>query len=178
MKKKMATLNDIANMTFKRVPGKDISTSKSNLQIFNILLAMDGTRSVAAIAKEDFYDLAALVNLVSKLVKKGLLEKTHGNTGSFNWDESNILENGGDDIGNVNISPNFFDGLEEDLSKMIGPVARILIEDNTTKMGFDTYNFPIGRVPELLEKLAVFIQNQSDAIDFKRRMMAQVNSHS
>ena len=152
----MATTNEIADMTFKRAPGKDFSAFKNDLQMFNILTAMDGRRSVGTIAEQDFYDLNVLAVKVSQLVEMGLLIPVH-KAGS------------GSSIGAEVIK-----ALQSELTKLVGPVAGMLLKDSAKKLGHNLEVFPVGKANELLDMVGKFIQDHSKAIEFKNRMMARI----
>jgi hypothetical protein len=152
----MAITNEIANMTFKTAPDKDFSAIKSDLQMFNILTAMDGMRSVGTIAKEDFYDLDFLAVKVSQLVEMGFLIPIHG-TG-----------------GGSSISAEVLKILQSELAMLVGPVAGMLLKDNAKKLGHDLNAFPAGKASELLDMVGKFIQNHSKAVEFKKRMMTRI----
>lgn len=152
----MATTNEIANMTFKTAPGKDLSAFKNDLQMFNILTAMDGMRSVGTIAKEDFYDLNVLAVKVSQLVEMGLLVPVRG-------------VGGGSSIGTEVLKI-----LQSELTKLVGPVAGMLLRDSAKKLGHNLEAFPVGKASELLDMVGKFIQDHSKAVEFKNRMMARI----
>ncbi|MEJ2038182.1 MAG: hypothetical protein P8X55_04535 [Desulfosarcinaceae bacterium] len=152
----MATKNEIADMIFRKAPGKDSSSYKNDLQMFNILTAMDGVRSVRAIAKQDFYELDVLAEKVGQLVDKGFLVPIHGADG----------ESG--------IGAEALKTLQAELTKLVGPVAGMLLKDSAKKLGNDLAAFPLGRADELLDMVCKFIQDQSKAAQFKARMMSQI----
>lgn len=152
----MATTSEIANMTFKKAPGKDFSAFKNDLQMFNILTAMDGMRSVGTIAKQDFYDLNVLTVKVSQLVEMGLLVPVHGTGGGSTIDADTIKV------------------MQSELTKLVGPVAGMLLKDSAKKLGHNLEAFPMGRANELLIVIGNFIQDQSKAVEFKNRIMARI----
>lgn len=152
----MATTDEIANMTFKKAPGKDFSAFNNDLQMFNILTAMDGVRSVGTIAKQDLYDLNVLAVKVSQLVEMGLLVPVHGAGGGSN------------------INGEAIKALQSELTKLVGPVAGMLLKDSAKKMGHPLEAFPVGKANELLDVVGRFIQDQSKAVEFKNRMMARI----
>jgi hemerythrin len=68
----------VKDIVFKRVQGVDYSMIKNDLKMFNIFLAVDGVRSVEAIAKEDIYELDYLFPIIDKMEKMGLLVPIDG----------------------------------------------------------------------------------------------------
>jgi hypothetical protein len=142
--------NEIAEMVFRRSPGTDLSAHKSDLQTFNILLALDGKRTLGTIAKEDFYELEMLAAKIEQMLSKGLIESSSGAAGS--------------------LEPSFFNQLTAELTQMVGPVAGLLVKESAVKLGHDTNRFPPQKVDALLTALGNFIQDGAKASEFKRRM--------
>lgn len=151
----MATTNEMATMVFKAAPGKDFSAFKNDLQTFNILSAMDGARSLGTIAKEDFYDVKVLSEKVGQLVQMGLLVPVQGG-------------------GATSIKPDGLKYLQAELTKLVGPVAGMLLKDNAKKLGHDLSAFPASRAGELLEMVVKFIQNDSQALEFKQKVLSRI----
>ncbi len=152
----MASISEIAGRTFKRTSGTDLSAYKNDIKTFNILMAMDGIRSVATIAREDFYEVEALVEKVNQFVEMGLLESIHGASGA-------------------NVDPEFIAALQSELTNVVGPVAGKLIKKNTSKLGYDLSAFPVGKAGELVDMLSKFIQDHTKSVEFRQRLMAHIN---
>ncbi len=154
----MANHSHLADKVFKRSTHTDLSAHKNDLQLFNILLALDGKRSLRTIAKEDFYELDALTAKVEEMMIQGLIESTAGG-GAV-----------GGPTGHADQS--FFNQLTAELTRMVGPVAGMLIKDTVEKTGHHTGNYPLGNIDELLSELATFIQDEAKSAEFKRQMRA------
>ncbi len=152
----MASIKEIASSTFKHTLGTDLSAFKNDVKTFNILMAMDGIRSVGTIARDDFYEVEALVERVKQLVEMGLLESIHSGA-------------------SANVDPSFIAELQSELTTIVGPVAGKLIKKNISQLGYDPSAFPVGRVGDLLDRLSNFIHDHGKSVDFKRRLMTQFN---
>jgi hypothetical protein len=152
----MATTNEIANMTFKAAPGKDFSAVKGDLQMFNIITAMDGLRSVGTVAEQDFYDLEVLAVKVSQLVEMGLLVPVQGAGGG------------------ARIGGGVMDAMQSELTKLVGPVAGMLLKDCAKKLGHDLADFPLGKANELLDMVGRYIQDPAKADEFENRILARM----
>jgi hypothetical protein len=152
----MASTTDMVNMAFRRVESKDLSQFKNDIQMFNILTAMDGRRSIGTIARDDFYEVDVLIEKVNQLVQMGVLEPVQGNG-----------------AGAV-VHADAMKYLQAELTKLVGPVAGMLLKDTVAKLGHEISSFPKGKVGELLDRVATFIQNQNKAEDFKRTMMTRL----
>lgn len=148
----MAPTTEIANMIFKRVEGKELSVFNNDIQMFNIIMAMDGRRSVGTIARENYYEVEFLSEKVKQLVQMEVLEL--------------VEEVGGQAAMNLEV----IKYLQAKLTKLIGPIAGKLIKEAAAKMGHDITSFPSGKFNELLDRVSLFIQNRGEAIDFKRSM--------
>lgn len=73
----------VGEMIFKRVDGAKYTMIKDDVKMFNIFFAIDGRRSVKAIAQEDGYEMDYLFPIIHKMEKMGLLVPLDG-TGSIN----------------------------------------------------------------------------------------------
>ena len=71
-------MSQVQDIIFRRVDGVDYSMIRNDLKMFNIFLAVDGKRSVKAIAREDAYELDYLFPLIDKMEKMGLLMPIDG----------------------------------------------------------------------------------------------------
>lgn len=152
----MGSIKDITENIYRRRPGIDLSSLKTDIKIFNIIMAMDGIRSVATIAREDAYEIEDLVEQVNELVGMGLLESVHG-----------------DHSGNVDSS--FINALRTELTDKVGPVAGKLIDKKISELGYNASSFPVVRVGELLDILSTIFPGRSQRVDFKLRMKDKLN---
>jgi hypothetical protein len=153
----MASTKEISNMTFRCVPGRDLSSFKDNLQMFNIIAAMDGRRSVSTVAREDFYEVDFLAEKVNELVQQGFLESVHVGASASAIKLETITY------------------LQDELAKHVGPVAGILLKNTAAKMGDDINNFPVERVGELLDHISSSIPNKGKAAKFKRSILSRLD---
>ena len=146
----MANSRKMTDRVFRCSSGTNTSAHKNDLQTFNILLALDGKRTVGTIAREDFYDPDVLTAKLEEMLALGLIEPAIGPTGS--------------------LDPTFFDQLTDELTLLVGPVAGMLVKDTADTMGHTTANFPSGKIELLLSEIARFIQGEAKAADFQHRM--------
>ena len=150
-----AAMSDIANNTYKCVEGRGLSAHKGDLQIFNILTAMDGKRSVSTIAREDLYELDFLIEKVNQLIQEGILVPVRG-------------------AGGANIDKETIKFMQMELTHLAGPVGGMLLKKSAAKLGHDISSFPAGKISELLDMVSKFFKNQSKADDFKRSILDRV----
>lgn len=156
----MALHAEIENMIFKRVEGKDLSALRNDIQMFNIITAMDGYRTVSTIARENLYETDFLTEKVKQLVRIGLLEPVEGLG----------------DHAVINLEAIKY--LQAELTKLIGPIASKLLNDTAVKMGYDISSISSGEFNELLGQVSLFIQDRGKALDFKRSMMSRFSQQN
>lgn len=77
------TMNEFADIIFKRVQSANYETIRDSLKLFSIYLAVDGRRSVRAIARNDAYELDDLVATINQLKKLGLIVPADGSEGGY-----------------------------------------------------------------------------------------------
>jgi hemerythrin len=77
------TMNQLADIIFKRVTGANYETIRDSLKLFTIYLAIDGRRSVRSIALNDAYELDDLVVTIDRLEKLGLVAPVDGSEGGY-----------------------------------------------------------------------------------------------
>ncbi|MCD4820342.1 MAG: hypothetical protein K8S23_16815 [Candidatus Cloacimonetes bacterium] len=66
----------------------------------------------------------------------------------------------------------FFDLLEEDFAKRIGPMAKFIIDDYIDEMSQHRDTFPFVKVNDLINKLSSEIDKRSERNKFKQKMKA------
>ena len=66
----------------------------------------------------------------------------------------------------------FFDMLEEEFTKKIGPMAKFIIDDYIDEMGESRAKFPPTRVNELITKISTEIDKRTERGKFKQKMKA------
>jgi hypothetical protein len=69
------SLAEIGKSIFKRSDSVNMSDFRSDIKTFNILFALDGRRSVQAIATEDNFDIDELSQKLKDLYDRGLIER-------------------------------------------------------------------------------------------------------
>lgn len=144
------------DMVFKRSENADSSQVTKDIQLSNVLWAVDGARSIGAIAAEDHYDLEELHEKMMHLVRLGIIELTANKVQIVSWE--------------------FMQYLSERLSKEVGPMADILIEDTTESLGYHSTQLPTYKLQELVNLLSMEIEDVENASIFRKDMMALMRS--
>ncbi|MFB0535579.1 MAG: roadblock/LC7 domain-containing protein [Anaerolineae bacterium] len=76
----------------------------------------------------------------------------------------------------LTVDGTFFAQMEHELTKVMGPVATLIIDDEVTAMGADRDSFPRDRVAELLEKVGAEITDEGRRANFEQIMLEAVRA--
>jgi hemerythrin len=71
----------VEDIVFQRVYGTNYAKIKDDLKVFNVFFAIDGQKSIKAIAQENDYDIEYLSPIIHQLEKMGLLIPKDGASG-------------------------------------------------------------------------------------------------
>ncbi|MBW2039726.1 MAG: DUF4388 domain-containing protein [Deltaproteobacteria bacterium] len=66
------------------------------------------------------------------------------------------------------VDPGFFDFVEERLTKIIGPVAPVILEEEIRGVGEERSNFPLDKASILVEKVSGEISDDAQRIEFQK----------
>ena len=69
----------------------------------------------------------------------------------------------------------FLEALRINLSKIIGPMAEILIEDVVEDMNLKATEIPANQAAELINNLSLEIPEEKNRIEFKKSMLTILN---
>lgn len=122
---------------------------------WNVLALANGSRTVLEIAKALGWDEFRTSKVIFQLVQAGLLEK-------------------GEERGASNkkyINKDFFQMVENELKKIMGPVAPYIIDDQLIEFGEPKDSFPEDQALSFVEALGEDIPNEAKKKEFKRAMM-------
>jgi len=122
---------------------------------WNVLALANGTRTVLEIARMLGSDEFKTSKVICQLVQAGLLEK-------------------GEERGAPSkkyIGGDFFQMAENELKKIMGPVAPFIIDDQLIEFGETKNSFPQDRALSFVEALSEDIPNDKKKKEFKRAMI-------
>jgi hypothetical protein len=119
------------DLYFRKVIRKDSDEISLDADMIRLLIAIDENRSLYQIAEEVDMETTTLKTTLSKLLEQGLIEPVKK------------------DI--TYLDRVFLEALRINLSKVIGPMAEILIEDVVTEMNLKSSEIPINQAAELTE---------------------------
>jgi DNA-binding MarR family transcriptional regulator len=143
------------DLYFRKIIRKDSDEVSLDADMIRLLIAIDENKSLSRIAEEVQMEAAALKSTLSKLLEQGLVEPVKK------------------DI--VYLDRIFLEALRINLSKCIGPIAEILIDDVVADMNLKTNEIPANLAAELISNVSVEIPDEKSRIEFKKSMLVILN---
>ena len=140
---------------YRKVIRKDNNEISLDADMIRLLIAIDENKSLYQIADEVEMEDATLKKNLSKLLQQGLIEPVKK--------DLPVL----DKI--------FLQALKINLSKTIGPMAIILIEEVVLDMELTAPEIPVHQAAELITALSHEIPDEIKRIEFKKSMMDILN---
>jgi hypothetical protein len=134
---------------------KDNNEISLDADMIRLLIAIDENKSLYQIADEVEMEEATLNKNLSKLLEQGLIKPVKK--------DLPVL----DKI--------FLQALKINLSKTIGPMAEILIEEVVSDMELTAPEIPVHQAAELITALSHEIPDEINRIEFKKSMMDILN---
>jgi hypothetical protein len=125
--------DDFYDVIFKCADNKNPSDYSSDIKLLNVVWSMDGIRTLGQIARDGRYDLKELSQIALKLLDMGLIV-IHTELNKY-------------------LDPRYFELIGLHLSREVGPIADILIEDKVKEMGHSRYSFPVKDLDLLIDKI-------------------------
>jgi len=145
---------DISAMVFRRVSRDDLGQIALDGHMLNVLMELDGAKSVSVISKKIGFTMSSMRVTISKLLDLKLIEPAEDAVTTLNKD--------------------FFDYLDGQLSLAIGPIARVIIEDTVRLFGQGLSKFPSYRAAELVDMLSQEISREDKRVTFQRAMLEKI----
>jgi len=148
------TSGDISSLIFKRAVRDDIGDFRLDRQALIVLMELDGKTTLGTLAGKSGLNMGTMRELISNLLKFGLIE---------------LVEK---DI--VPADRDFFLYLLNQFALAVGPIAGVLIEEEVESFGHDEAHFPSYLVAELVEKLAGEIRRVEKKSVFIKNMVNKI----
>ena len=142
---------DLAKMFFRKVTLANSNEIRLNADMIRLLMVIDENKDLLQISREVGMDIAMLNQILSKLLKLKLIEPV---------DKKNRF-----------LSKKFLEDLRLNLSKAIGPMAQILIEDTVNEMELKMSEIPGHQAAELVSNIAREVPEENEQIEFKKTMI-------
>ena len=140
---------------YRKAIRKDSDQISLDADMIRLLIAIDESKSLYQIADEVEMKAVTLKKNLSKLLEQGLIEPVKK--------DLPVL----DKI--------FLQALKINLSKVIGPMAEILIEEVESEMELTSPEIPVHQAAELITILSHEILDEGKRIEFKKSMMDILN---
>ncbi len=145
---------DISRMVLKRTVRADLGEISLDSRMLQVLMELDGKKTIGEVAQSLNMSLKDLRSILSKLNELKLCEPAR--------DSMPVL------------GKDFFDFLSAQLSRAMGPVADVVIEDEINDMGEDAKQFPEHRAAELVDLLARQILREERKVAFQQAMVKKL----
>jgi hypothetical protein len=141
----------MAKMHFRKVTRLDSSEICLDADMIRVLIAIDESKDIAKVAKEVSMDAPAIKATISKLLELNLIEPVR--------EKGTYLDEG------------FLQSLKNNLSRAVGPMAEILIEDVAADLNLSTREIPHEQAAEFIGSLAMEIPDEESSVQFKKAML-------
>ena len=140
---------------YRKIIRKDNDAVSLDADMIRLLIAIDENKNLYQIAEEVNVGTAEFKKALSKLLDQGLIEPVQK--------DIPVLDQ------------SFIETLRLNLSRAIGPMAEILIEDMAAEMEMDPSAIPINQAAELIAHLSLEVPDEENRMQFKKSMLAILN---
>lgn len=141
---------------FRKTVRKDSQTVSLDADMIRVLLAVDESKNIQRLAAELEMGEAALKQNITRLIAQGLVEPV-------------------DKQRHPALDRSFLQTLRMNLSRVVGPMAEILLEDWVAEMHINPTSIPLDLAAELVNHLAHEIPEESGRLQFKKSMIPILN---
>jgi len=146
---------DRSDVYYRKVIRKNNDAVSLDADMIRLLIAVDENKNLYQIAEEVDMGSLAFKTALSKLLDQGLIEPVQK--------DIPVLDQ------------TFIETLRLHLSRAIGPMAEILIEDIAVEMEVDPAAIPVSQAAELIAHLSLEIPDEKNQMQFKKAMLAILN---
>ena len=140
---------------YRKVILKDNDAVSLDADMIRLLIAIDENKNLYQIAEEVDMGTATFKKALSKLLDQGLIEPVQK--------DIPVLDQ------------SFIDTLRLNLSRAIGPMAEILIEDIAIEMEVAPAAIPVSQAAELIAHLSLEVPDEENQMQFKKAMLSILN---
>ena len=145
---------DISKLVLKRTVRADLGEVSLDSEMLQVLMELDGTKNLGQVARSLNMNLKNLRIILNKLYKLHLCETAKDAVPTLGKD--------------------FFNYLSAELSRAMGPIADVVIEDEISEMGENQLKFPAHRAAELVDMLARQILREERKVTFQQAMVKKL----
>ena len=144
-----------SDVYYRKVIRKDNDAVSLDADMIRLLIAIDVNKNLYQIAEEVDMGTKKKKKALSKLINQGLIEPVQKDVA--------VLDH------------SFIETLRINLSRAIGPMAEILIEDQAEDMDIDSAAIPVNQAAELIAHLSLEVPDEEHRMQFKKSMLAILN---
>jgi DNA-binding MarR family transcriptional regulator len=123
---------------------------------WKVLALCNGSKRVSEIADTLRWDIFKTSKIIFQMVQDGLLERT----GELLEEQKPLQKK--------NVNGSFFPHIENELKRLMGPIAPIIIDDIVTDIGESKESFPQELVDKLLEAIVAEIPDIAKRAEFHK----------
>ena len=145
---------DISRLVLKRTVRADLGEVSLDSEMLQVLMELDGAKNLGQVSRALNMSLKQLRFVLNKLFKLNLCEAARDAIPTLDRD--------------------FFNYLSAELSRAMGPIADVVIEDEISDMGEDQSKFPAHRAAELVDMLARQIMREERKVAFQQAMVKKL----
>ncbi len=145
---------DISKLVLKRTVRADLGEVSLDSRMLQVLMELDGKKNLGKVAQALNMTLKDLRIIIQKLHQLKLCEPAK--------EAIPVLDR------------RFFNYLSAELSRAMGPIADVVIEDEINAMGEEPARFPAHRAAELVDLLARQILREERKVAFQQAMVKKL----
>lgn len=144
-----------AGVYYRKRIRRDLQSVSLNADMIRLLLVIDEHKSLYQISAEAEMDAATFKRTLGRLLEQGLVEPVQRDA--------------------LPLDRTFLHAMRLNLSRLIGPMAEILIDEVMAEMGLSPSNIPSDQAAEIINRLALEIPDEPSRIQFKKSMIPILN---
>ncbi len=145
-----------SKILFRRNIGKDMGEVSLRSDMLKVLIQLDTPKTASALMQSTGMKGSALKATLVDLIKMGLIER--------------IEETG------PPLEAEFIEFVKAQLADVLGPMAKILIEDSIRGLGETLDHFPKSRAAELVEVIGNKIPNEKKRREFISAVLVRLRN--
>ncbi|MFP4193821.1 MAG: hypothetical protein ACOCQI_00460 [Desulfosalsimonas sp.] len=145
---------DISRVVLRRTVRADLGEVSLDSRMLQVLMELDGKKNLGQVAQSLNMTMKDLRQVAGKLHDLKLCEPAKESMPT--------------------LGKEFFDFLSSQLSRAMGPIADVVIEDEISRMGEDQKSFPAHRAAELVDLLARQIRREERKVAFQQAMVKKL----
>ncbi|MCU0539619.1 MAG: hypothetical protein MUF46_06995 [Desulfobacterales bacterium] len=134
---------------------KDMQAVSLNADMIRLLMVIEEGKSLYQISAEAEMDAPTFKQTLAALLAQGLIEPVQRDAQP--------------------LDRSFLNALRSNLTRVVGPMAEILMEEVLAEMGLDAARFPLEQAADIINRVALEIPDEGSRIQFKKSMIPILN---